>query len=59
MNLLVGTAKTSAMHVSVFPPAFFHDLLTIQFLESKLLSLSDEAEYHAPSNNVEPGIETN
>ena len=35
-----------------------NDRLTIKFLEGKLFGLPDEAEDQAPSNEIQPGIET-
>lgn len=33
-------------------------VLTVQFFESQLFGFSDEAEYHAPGDKVESGIES-
>lgn len=57
MNSLVGTEKTSADGVrEESPRGFFDGALTIDFLEGKLLGLSDEAEDHEPGDEIQASV---
>jgi hypothetical protein len=57
MKVLVGTMKTSVRNVSHQLIVADTPLLTVNFFQSELLSLSDKTENHAPSDGIEPGIE--
>lgn len=62
MNFLVGTWKTSVVRVSAgvafdVGDAGWGVTLTVDFFESELLGLADEAEDHEPGNEVQASVE--
>jgi len=56
-KLFVGTEKTSARNISGRPHEPSGVLLTVNFFQGELLSLSDETEDHEPSDKVKPSVE--
>lgn len=58
MYWLVGTEKTSAEYISNAYVVEKWVQRTVNFFQSELLGLPYEAEYHKPSNEIEPGIES-
>jgi hypothetical protein len=56
----VGTEKTSVPFISIWVVGIgsWGENLTVEFFESELLGLADEAEDHAPCDEVETGVET-
>lgn len=56
MNSRVGTENTSAKNE--YRPVTSKRPLTVQLLKRELFGLPDETEDHAPSDEVETGVET-
>lgn len=60
MNCLVGTEKTSAEGKLAISSVQNERIgFTVNFLQSELLGLTDEAEYHEPCYQVETSVEAN
>jgi hypothetical protein len=58
-KVLVGTEKTSTRDVSSWVNERSRISLTIDFLQSELLSFADETEDHAPGDEIEACVEAN
>ena len=56
---MVGTEKTSAKVVSKTAYKLSEVELTVDFFQSKLLSLSLKTEDHDPGEKIEPSVATN